>query len=165
MSGLLFMGGGIALGLGAAVAFQAVSHYIGPPITRLHRRWLERRLSLRLARGSDRYFEERRSIESSLARSDGPSPPVTRIDWMVRIAMIPLLGLLALSWWLPDDQVPGWVHLLPDGILILVGVQLAWAAYAPTAELKRSNRIWGIAAIFVFSALLIWDLSKLGGAS
>lgn len=158
MNGVPFPGAGFAAGIGLALLFRAIGHYVNAPINRLHRRWLERRLRLRLARGSDRYFEELRSIETSRALAERTPPPANMIDRVVQIASIPFLGILLLSWFLPEDQVPNWTRVMTPCIFVLAGVQMAWGANDPLGRPTWGFRILGLTLIVLFSADIILEL-------
>jgi hypothetical protein len=74
---------------------------------------LERRLAARLERGTDRYFEEKRSIESALAEASSvpPSRPKRWYDIALAAAFVFFLGLIATKWIGPPllgAKVPQW---------------------------------------------------------
>lgn len=160
MNAPTFPGAGIAAGIGLALLLRAIGHYVNAPVNRLHRRWLERRLRFRLARGTDRYFEELRSIETSIALTEKAPRPTNMIDRVVQIASIPFLAILLLSWFLPEGQLPDWTRLMIPCIFILVGVQTAWGANDPPGRPRWGFVILGLAMIALFSVDIILELIR-----
>lgn len=117
---------------------------------------LQRRLERRLARGTDAYFEELRSIEAAIA-AEAAERPHRRRDWFAfpYVLVMPayalvvgamLLKLLPDSWGLvvPSD----WAHALSSGIWPLLG--LMWIIDPPAdRDAARIGRVMGVLVLLV----------------
>jgi hypothetical protein len=135
---------------------------VGGPLAKAHRRWLEGRLSRRLARGSDRYFEELRSLETALA--DGSVAPAPRERGPLNLALIVLFsvvfGMQILIWNMSKPQRPGWTEHVGATIFIVIGAQWAAGASNFSGTPTRGSRALGIAVMALFSFFLLHDLSR-----
>jgi hypothetical protein len=169
------MGGGIvstpaflAMALACGVGLFALMMIIGKlaePLGPLHRHWLERRHRRRLARGSDSYFEELRSIESALARDNPIRGKLGTLDYALGLLFAVVAGTQILVWFVPETERPGWTEHMSTSIFILLGIQMATGNGGLTGAPTRATRLMGLAMVALFSAFLILGLSKMGGAS
>lgn len=126
-------------------------------------RKLQRRLDLRLARGTDRYFEELRSIEAALAAHARLAPAQTGFDRayaiVFGIAYAAFFGALAIKYTaspLLHEQPPAWSHRIGEGCLVLIGLQFALSPTDRDGESVSASRVFGIvllilAALFLFA--------------
>ncbi|QNA84870.1 hypothetical protein G4G27_13340 [Sphingomonas sp. So64.6b] len=160
-----FLIASLANGLALAALVMAIDRVIAPKVSALRRRWLERRLRRRLARGDDRYFEELRSIETALqAHSEKPlasSRFETVEARLVQAISIPLFGAIILTWLLPKDGRPAWTEVLPQTIFILIGLQLLSGISGFGERPTIASRLAGLLVIATFTGFLLNDISKL----
>jgi hypothetical protein len=166
------MGGGIvstptflAIALAFGVGFIALILVLGKLLGAAHRRWLERRFRRRLARGSDSYFEESRSIEAALAQQNRTRGKLGALDYALGLLFALIASVQFLVWTVPETERPGWTSHMSTAIFILFGIQWATGNAGITGAPTRTTRLLGLAAIAFFSFFLILDLSRLGGAS
>lgn len=143
-------------------------------IATLYRRHLQRRLDRRLARGSDRYFEELRSIETAIERHDATAATsglylgnrFTRFaSTAIFVACVLLLGLIVTGWLAP--AVPGWSrHIATYGLPIAALQNIV--RYFETPPDRRSELAGGSLLagfiLFIASILLIFHWPA-GGAA
>lgn len=157
----------IALACGGALflLFWTLVRLLGGPIDTWHRRWLERRLRRRLARGSDHHFEELRSIETALAGLNQAPRKVTPFDRAVQIVAIPLAGIILLRWILPEAARPDWTRSLPPAILLVLAAQWAAGNMSPFGKPIRGARIAGILVVALFSLVLVLAVARPEAAS
>lgn len=126
-------------------------------------RRLQRRLDARIARGTDLYFEELRSIESGIESNDRlraqprglwhRAPRVYFLPFVLLAVGVLLLSLLGEPMGL--GAPPYWTHRLGWVALAMLGVSNL-VSPQPVFGSQRSTRIAGI-AFLVISALLLAD--------
>ena len=160
MSTLAFIAAGLACGAAVTALFWALGFIVLGPFDTWQRRRLERRLELRLARGSDRYFEEQRSIEAALARSDRTSSPASTMARAIQFILLTLVGMLLFSFFLSPDAKPDWARLLPNFIFIVIGAQWAFGVVDPGTWSMRTQRTAGVGTIILFSVFTVLDIYR-----
>ena len=135
---------------------------LGGPLANVHRRWLERRLSRRLARGSDRYFEELRSLESALAGESVASAwrKHRPVDYAVIALFAAVFGMQILIWSMSETERPGWTEHISAAFFILIGAQWATGPSSLPGAPTWGPRAIGLAIMALFSFFLIHDLSR-----
>lgn len=112
---------------------------------------LQRRLDKRLARGSDRYFEELRSIDVAIAEHTVAKPSGTErfkaLDAAIVLAFALFIGLLVVGWVVAPRlglTVPPWSDKIGIYIMPVVGLQNVLLSYQPGTISPLRTRWMGI---------------------
>ncbi|MGH6616483.1 hypothetical protein [Sphingomonas sp.] len=156
-----FLVASLACALGIIALVKAIDLLILPPVSTLHRRWLERRLRRRLERGDDRYFEELRSIETALQKPEAAPRPMTNAVRLVQGISVVIFGAIILAWVVPTGARPNWTDILPQSVFMLIGLQWASGLSSFDGRPSRRNRLIGVAMIVIFGFFLCLDISRL----
>jgi len=154
----------LSLVCGAALSglLLIIGKLLGGPLANVRRRWLERRLSRRLARGSDRYFEELRSLEVALAgASVAPAPrKFGPLDYAGIALFAAVFGMQIVIWSASKTERPGWTEHIGAAIFIVIGSQWVTGASSLSGTPTWGSRAVGVAMMTLSSFFLIHDLSR-----
>ena len=155
--------------------------YVAQPVARLYRQWLESRRHRRLARDTDAWFEERRSLEAAL-QDDQPRPRRSRTGTIALWSGASFVcGMVVLNSLLAKEARPSWTELhFSIALLIGVAVTALWvianwnndsafaAEYPPSSDYvprrnyaPRATIVGGLFAVTIMAVCLI--LLKVGG--
>lgn len=136
---------------------------------------LQRRLEKRLARGSDNYFEEMRSIKAAIERHDsgmsGGLPPRVRFRtaYGVLMAFAALIfGLFLTKWFGPDlfgGGAPKWAYDLFPAFMLIMGMQYMLDSGQPGSTWAWGQRALG-GGFLLIGLLSLWSvIARLAGAA
>ncbi|CAN5462679.1 hypothetical protein BH10PSE14_BH10PSE14_42990 [soil metagenome] len=140
---------------GSATAFARATH-------EARTKRLRRRLDKRLARGTDRYFEELRSIECAMAdNAHAANTPVGNTWPNAVIAAVGsvFFGAVTVNLYaapLLQQPPPAWSDRVMFGWLPFIGLQLLLAPYATNRVSAQINRLLGL-AIIVLSIVIVFQ--------
>jgi hypothetical protein len=136
MSTTTYLAWSLATGGAFALLLCVAGHYFGPATAfarathDARTKQLQRRLEKRLARGTDRYFEELRSIEAAIGDNARPENAAVRNRWVdggLAAAGFVLIGAVAMNLFgasLFHGEPPAWSDHLAFGWTAIFGLQI-----------------------------------------
>lgn len=168
MSTQTYLAWSLALGGVFALLLYVVGHYFGTGTAfarathEARTKRLQRRLEKRLARGTDRYFEELRSIETAIVDNARPENAAVRNRWVdggLAAAGVVLVGAVAMNLFgsaLFHEMPPAWSDHLALGWMAIFGLQILITPSILHGGSAISARLFGllfivlgIAAVFL----------------
>ncbi|NYT40940.1 hypothetical protein HZY97_09255 [Sphingomonas sp. R-74633] len=166
MSALPFLLAALVAGAVFLVAGWLVSRLLEPllgPEARVAR--LSQRRAERLAGDPDRYFEELRSIDATLAQFEAQAAH-PRQNWFALplVLLLPFMmlcfGMLVLRLALPLPalglgEAPRWSEIVTPGVWLLLGLRYL---VAPGFENARTMRITGLVFVGLFLAFFAFKI-------
>jgi hypothetical protein len=136
MSTATYLAWSLVMGGAFALLLYVISHYFGTGTAfarathDARTKRLQRRLEKRLARGTDRYFEERRAIETAIVDNARPENAAVRNRWVdgaLSAAGVVLVGAVAMNLLgssLFHEMPPAWSDHLALGWTAIYGLQI-----------------------------------------